>query len=213
MIRYLERHQGTCPNWRRRFYPFELIRAPTLTWLFPGRAAMRPPAYGWPAFAASTTAPRSSRLPAGSWPATQYACSIPGAQDRSRVRQAVDPILGQAVGHGSQRTRPLAAADRARSGERADLRFALHARRVSTGCTNNTVMTVPSHKGQHPCRGRARHHNNHQIQFTLASQLRDAKEPMRAIRSCRSGAALRPPLPTQSTPRAAPRAHPDPHRR
>jgi hypothetical protein len=31
MIRYLERHQGTCPNWRRRFYPFELIRASTLT--------------------------------------------------------------------------------------------------------------------------------------------------------------------------------------
>jgi len=159
MIRYLERHQGTCPNWRRRFYPFELIRAPTLTWLFPGQAAMRPPAYGWPAFAASTTAPRSSRLPACSRPATQYACSIPGAQDRSRVRQArrPDPRPGRRTRQPAHPA-PLAAADRARSGERADLRFALHARRVSTGCTNNTVMTVPSHKGQYPCRGRARHH-------------------------------------------------------
>jgi hypothetical protein len=72
----------------------------------------------------------------GSWPATQYACSIPGAQDRSRVRQArrPDPRPGRWTRR-PVHLPPLAAADRARSGERADLRFALHARRVSTGCT------------------------------------------------------------------------------
>jgi integrase len=124
------------------FYPFELVRAITLTWLFSGQRSdeitrLRAGCIRWQHDGAPIAGDSPQVL------ARDAVCllDVPAHKTGTSFTKPVDPILGQAI-QAWQAIRPgqLPPFTDRRTGERADLLFAFRARRVSTPYINNTVI-------------------------------------------------------------------------
>jgi integrase len=161
------------------YYPFELVRAVTLTWLFSGQrsdeiARLRVGCIRWQHHSTPIEGDSADVL------ASDAVCQldVPTHKTGTAFTKPVDPILGQAI-DAWQAIRPAQPpfTDR-RTGERVDLLFAARARRVSTAYINNTVIPMLCRKGGVPAADVRGAITSHRARSTIASQLYNAKEPM-----------------------------------
>ncbi|MFI6369198.1 hypothetical protein ACIBG0_41625 [Nocardia sp. NPDC050630] len=169
-----------------QFYPLELVRAVTVTWLFAGLrsneiARLRVGCIRWQHDGAAIDGDSGEIL------ARDAACllDVPTNKTGTAFTKPVDPILGQAV-DAWQAIRP--AQPRLldhRTSEQVDLLFVFRARRISTAYINNTVIPMLCRKASVPdadVRGSITSHQppatSHRARSTIASQLYNAKEPM-----------------------------------
>lgn len=161
------------------FYPFELVRAVTLTWLFSGQrsneiARLRVGCIRWQHDGAPVPGDSQQVL------ARETVCllDVPPHKTGTAFSKPVDPILGQAI-DAWQAVRPDQPkfTDR-RTGERVDLLFAIRARRVSTHYINNTIIPMLCRKAGVPDADVRGNITSHRARSTIASQLYNAKEPM-----------------------------------
>ena len=158
------------------FYPFELVHAITLTWLFSGLrsdevARLRVGCIRWQ----HDLAGDSDRVLA-----RDAVCllDVPVHKTGTAFTKPVDPILGQTL-DAWQAMRPSQpqCLDR-RTGERVDALFAFRARRISSSYINNTVIPMLCHKAGVPTADIRGNITSHRARSTIASQLYNAKEPM-----------------------------------
>jgi integrase len=161
------------------FYPLELVRAITVTWLFSGQrsneiARLRLGCIRWQHDDDPITGDSQQVL------AHDAVCllDVPIHKTGTAFTKPVDPILGQAI-EAWQRARPAQPEflDR-RTGERVHLLFAFRARRVSTAYINNTIIPMLCRKAGVPAADVRGNITSHRARSTIASQLYNAKEPM-----------------------------------
>jgi hypothetical protein len=161
------------------FYPFEMVRAITLTWLFSGQRSdeitrLRVGCIRWQHDSAPITADSPQVL------ARDAVCllDVPAHKTGTPFTKPVDPILGQAI-EAWQSARPAqpSITDR-RTGERADPLFAFRNRLVSTPYINNTIIPMLCRKAGVPAADVRGSITSHRARSTIASQLYNAKEPM-----------------------------------
>jgi integrase len=161
------------------FYPIELVRALTLTWLFSGQRSdeitrLRVGCIRWQNDEAVITGDSAQVL------ALDAVCllDVPTHKTGTAFTKPVDPILGQAI-DAWQMVRPTQPpfTDR-RTNERVHLLFAARARRVSTSYINNTVIPMLCRKAGVPAADVRGNITSHRARSTIASQLYNAKEPM-----------------------------------
>jgi integrase len=161
------------------FYPFELVRAVTLTWLFSGQRSdeivrLRLGCIRW----------QHDGTPVdGNAQDVQVAeavclLDVPTHKTGTAFTKPVDPILGQAIDAwvAARPTQPRLL-DR-RTNEQVDLLFAVRARRVSTAYINNTIIPILCAKAGVPASDVRGNITSHRARSTIASQLYNAKEPM-----------------------------------
>jgi integrase len=161
------------------FYPLELVRAVTLTWLFSGQrsdeiARLRVGCVRWQHDGAAIDGNSQQVL------ASDAVCllDVPTHKTGTAFTKPVDPILGHAI-DAWQALRPDQPkfVDR-RTGERVDLLFALRARKVSSSYINTTVIPMLCRKAGVPAADVRGSITSHRARSTIASQLYNAKEPM-----------------------------------
>ncbi|MFE3270757.1 hypothetical protein [Streptomyces sp. NPDC059215] len=161
------------------FYPFELVCAVSLTWLFSGPcsneiARLRVGCIRWQLDGTPIAGDSQQVL------ARDAVCllDVPIHKPGTAFTKAVDPILGQAV-DAWQAARPDQPkfTDR-RTGELVDPLFAVRARRVCTSYINNTVIPMLCGKAGVPAADVRGNITSHRARSTIASQLYNAKEPM-----------------------------------
>ncbi|MDT2010270.1 tyrosine-type recombinase/integrase [Rhodococcus opacus] len=161
------------------FYPFELVHAITLSWLFSGLrsdeiARLRVGCIRWQHDDTPIVGDSDQVL------ARDAVCllDVPAHKTGTAFTKPVDPILGQALDtwHAMRPFQPQFH-DR-RTGERVDLLFAFRARRVSSSYINNTVIPMLCHKAGVPTTDVRGNITSHRARSTIASQLYNAKEPM-----------------------------------
>lgn len=162
-----------------QFYPLELVRAVTITWLFAGLRSneivrLRTGCIRWQHDNTTITADSDEVL------ARDAVCllDIPTNKTGTAFTKPVDPILGQAI-EAWQAIRPTQPRllDR-RTGEQVDMLFANRARRVSTAYINQTVIPMLCRKAGVPDTDVRGAITSHRARSTIASQLYNAKEPM-----------------------------------
>jgi integrase len=162
-----------------QFYPVELVRAVTLTWLFSGQrsneiARLRLGCIRWQHNEIPIVGDSRQVL------ARDAVCllDVPTHKTGTGFTKPVDPILGHAI-DAWQAIRPSQPQllDR-RTGERVDLLFAFRARRVSSSYINNTVIPMLCRKAGVPAADIRGNITSHRARSTIASQLYNAKEPM-----------------------------------
>ncbi len=161
------------------FYPMELIRAVTLTWLFSGLRS-----------------DEISRLGVGCIRWQHDGLPIPGdsrdilAEDAvclldvpvhktgTAFTKPVDPIVGQAI-DAWQALRPdqPKRLDR-KTGERVDMLFSVRAQPVAKEYINHTIIPALCGKAGVPTADVRGNITSHRARSTIASQLYNAKEPM-----------------------------------
>ncbi|MFE1775511.1 tyrosine-type recombinase/integrase [Streptomyces sp. NPDC059008] len=161
------------------FYPFELVRAVTLTWLFSGQrsneiARLRVGCIRWQHDGAPITGDSQQVL------ARDTVCllDVPPHKTGTAFSKPVDPILGQAVDAWQAVLPDQPKFTDRRTGERVDLLFAIRARRVSTHYINNTIIPMLCRKAGVPDADVRGNITSHRARSTIASQLYNAKEPM-----------------------------------
>jgi integrase len=161
------------------FYPIELVRAVTLTWLFSGRRSdeitrLRLGCIPWQHDGAPISGDSGQVL------ARDAVCllDVPAHKTGTSFTKPVDPILSQAIDTW-QAARPGQPkfTDR-RTGERVDLLFGFRARRVSAAYINNTIIPMLCRKAAVPAADVRGTITSHRARSTIASQLYNAKEPM-----------------------------------
>jgi hypothetical protein len=162
------------------FYPLELVRAVTLTWLFSGQrsdeiARLRVGCIRWQQDAAGSTS-------AGAQDAGPEAAvcllDVPTHKTGTAFTKPVDPILGRAIDAWAM-VRPTQPALRdRRTGEQVDLLFAVRGRRISPAYINNAVIPILARKAGVPDADVRGNITSHRARSTIASQLYNAKEPM-----------------------------------
>ncbi|MGO4649757.1 tyrosine-type recombinase/integrase [Nocardia sp. 2YAB30] len=162
-----------------QFYPLELVRAVTVTWLFAGLrsneiARLRVGCIRWQHDGAAIDGDSGEIL------ARDAVCllDVPTNKTGTAFTKPVDPILGQAV-DAWQAIRP--AQPRLldhRTSEQVDLLFVFRARRISTAYINNTVIPMLCRKASVPDADVRGSITSHRARSTIASQLYNAKEPM-----------------------------------
>ena len=162
-----------------QFYPFEMVRAITLTWLFSGQRSdeitrLRVGCIRWQ----HDTAPTAGSSPQVLARDAVCLLDVPAHKTGTRFTKPVDPVLGQAI-EAWQAVRPAQPqlTDR-RTSERADLLFAFRARRISTPYINGTVIPMLCRKAGVPAADVRGSITSHRARSTIASQLYNAKEPM-----------------------------------
>ncbi|MFD8813552.1 hypothetical protein ACFV23_19175, partial [Streptomyces sp. NPDC059627] len=196
------------------FYPPELVRAVTLTWLFSGRrsdeiARLRLGCIRWQHDGTAIAGDSQQVL------ARDAVCllDVPTHKTGTAFSKPVDPILGQAI-DAWQVVRPFQPrfVDR-RTAEQVDLLFAFRARRISPAYINNTVIPMLCRKAGVPAADVRGNIPSHRARPTIASQLYNVKEPMTLfeLQAC-AGTALRSPRSTtrRSPPTPSPRHTPTP---
>ena len=160
------------------FYPLELVRAITLTWLFSGQrsdeiARLRLGCIRWQ-HDGHPIAGDADVL------ADDAICllDVPTHKTGTSFSKPVDPILGQAVDAWTAvRPDQPRLLDR-RTGEMVHPLFAIRARRVSVAYINNTVIPMLCRKAGVPAADVRGNITSHRARSTIASQLYNAKEPM-----------------------------------
>ena len=166
------------------FYPLELVRAVTLTWLFSGQrsdeiARLRVGCIRWQTDAAGIDGVRTSAATEDGL-AQDALCllDVPTHKTGTAFTKPVDPILGQALdAWATVRPTQPALRDR-RTGEQVDLLFAVRGRRISPAYINNTVIPMLARKAGVPAADVRGNITSHRARSTIASQLYNAKEPM-----------------------------------
>jgi integrase len=160
------------------FYPIELVRAVTLTWLFSGQrsdeiARLRLGCIRWQHD--GHPIPGNADIPAAD---AVCLLDVPAHKTGTSFSKPVDPILGQAI-DAWQAVRPdqPRLLDR-RTGEMGDILFAFRARRISVAYINNTVIPMLCRKAGVPAADVRGNITSHRARSTIASQLYNAKEPM-----------------------------------
>ncbi|MFE9328929.1 tyrosine-type recombinase/integrase [Nocardia sp. NPDC052278] len=161
------------------FYPIELVRAVTLTWLFSGQrsdeiARLRLGCIRWQHN--GTPIPGDSQQIL----ARDAVCllDVPTHKTGTAFTKPVDPILGQAIDTWqANRPEQPTFVDR-RTGQHVDLLFAVRARRMSSAYINNTVIPMLCRKAGVPAADVRGNITSHRARSTIASQLYNAKEPM-----------------------------------
>lgn len=160
------------------FYPIELVRAVTLTWLFSGQrsdeiARLRLGCVRWQHD--GRPIPGDADVPAAD---AICLLDVPAHKTGTAFSKPVDPILGQAIDTW-QAVRPdqPRLLDR-RTGEMVNPLFAIRARRISVVYINNTVIPMLCRKAAVPATDVRGNITSHRARSTIASQLYNAKEPM-----------------------------------
>lgn len=161
------------------YYPMELIRAVTLTWLFSGLRSdeitrLRVGCVRWQHDGRPIRGDASDVL------AEDAVCllDVPVHKTGTAFTKPVDPLLGQAI-EAWQRIRPPQPKTRDRkTAEQIDILFALRAQPVARNYLNRTIIPAVCAKAGVPptdVRGKI---TSHRARSTIASQLYNAKEPM-----------------------------------
>ena len=161
------------------YYPMELIRAVTLTWLFSGlRSAeitrLRVGCVRWQHDGHSIAPDAPDVL------AQDAVCllDVPVHKTGTAFTKPVDPLLGQAI-EAWQRLRPSQPKTLdAKTAEEVDVLFAVRGQPVARSYLNRTIIPALCRKAGVPStdvRGRI---TSHRARSTIASQLYNAKEPM-----------------------------------
>jgi integrase len=168
------------------FYPIELVRAVTVTWLFSGQrsdeiARLRLGCIRWQnpiTDSAPGSGPDATATPDGQTPGTVCLLDVPTHKTGTAFTKPVDPILGQALdAWAAVRPAQPTMHDR-RTGEQVDLLFAVRGRRISPAYINNTVIPMLARKAGVPGADVRGNITSHRARSTIASQLYNAKEPM-----------------------------------
>jgi hypothetical protein len=161
------------------FYPLELVRAVTVTWLFGGLrsdeiARLRVGCIRWQHEETAIAGDSDQVL------ARDAVCllDVPTHKTGTAFTKPVDPILGQAI-EAWQALRPSQPQllDR-RTGQQVDPLFAIRAHRISSYYINNTVIPMLCRKAGVPAADVRGNITSHRARSTIASQLYNAKEPM-----------------------------------
>jgi integrase len=161
------------------YYPMELIRAVTLTWLFAGLRSdeitrLRVGCMRWQHDGQSIRPDASDVL------AQDAVCllDVPVHKTGTAFTKPVDPLLGQAI-EAWQRIRPSQPTTLdAKTAERVDILFCVRGQPVARSYLNRTIIPALCRKAGVPptdVRGRI---TSHRARSTIASQLYNAKEPM-----------------------------------
>jgi integrase len=161
------------------YYPMELVRAVTLTWLFAGLrsdeiARLRVGCIRWQHDGEPVRPDAADVL------AADAVCllDVPVHKTGTAFTKPVDPLLGQAIEawHALRPAQP-STVDR-KTGERVDMLFSVRAHPVARNYINRTVIPALCRKAAVPdtdVRGKI---TSHRARSTIASQLYNAKEPM-----------------------------------
>jgi len=161
------------------YYPVELIRALTLTWLFSGLRSdeivrLRTGCIRWQHD--GTPVPADSREVL----ADEAVCllHVPVHKTGTAFTKPVDPIVGQAI-EAWQALRPAQPprTDR-KTGEQADLLFSVRAHPVARAYINRTIIPALCARAGVPTADVRGNITSHRARSTIASQLYNAKEPM-----------------------------------
>jgi hypothetical protein len=161
------------------FYPIELVRAITVTWLFSGLrsdeiARLRVGCVRWQHDDVPISGDSDQVL------VRDAVCllDVPTHKTGTAFTKPVDPILGQAI-EAWQAVRPdqPTFVDRC-TAEQVHLLFAFRARRVPSSYINNTVIPMLCRKAGVPDADVRGNITSHRARSTIASQLYNAKEPM-----------------------------------
>jgi integrase len=162
------------------FYPIELVRAITLTWLFSGQrsdeiARLRLGCVRWQQRDGTAITGDSQQVLA-----RDVVCllDVPTHKTGTAFTKPVDPILGQALDTWQATRPPQPRFTDRRTGELVDLLFAIRARKVSSSYINNTVIPMLCRKAGVPSADVRGNITSHRARSTIASQLYNAKEPM-----------------------------------
>jgi integrase len=163
----------------RPWYPIELIRAITLTWLFSGQrsdeiARLRVGCIRWQRDGTPVPGDSDDVL------ARDAVCllDIPTHKTGTAFTKPVDPLLGKAIDVW-QAIRPDQPTMRdPKTGEHVDFLFVFRARRVSNTYINATIIPALCAKAGVPTRDVRGNITSHRARSTIASQLYNAKEPM-----------------------------------
>jgi integrase len=163
---------------RRSVYPFALVKATAVTWLFAGLRSdelvrLRLGCVRWQ-HASGPAAARSHE------PGDGATCllDVPTHKTGAAYTKPVDPLLGEAIAawEAVRPQQPLLI-DR-KTGERVAILFCFRGRPLSTDYFNSTLIPMLCRKAGVPpqdARGRI---TSHRARATIATQLYNAKEPM-----------------------------------
>ncbi len=161
------------------YYPLELIRAVTLTWLFSGLRSdeitrLRVGCVRWQHMGKPIRSDASDVL------AEEAVCllDIPVHKTGTAFTKPVDPLLGQAI-EAWQSVRPSQpkTLDR-KTAEQVDILFAVRAQAVARSYVNRTIIPALCAKAGTPSTDVRGKITSHRARSTIASQLYNAKEPM-----------------------------------
>ena len=161
------------------YYPMELIRALTLTWLFSGLRSdeisrLRAGCIRWQHD--GLPIPGNSREIL----AADAVCllDIPVSKTGTAFTKPVDPIIGQAI-EAWQALRPAQPPrlDR-KTSEHVDLLFSIRAHPVGKTYINRTIIPALCARAGVPTADVRGNITSHRVRSTIASQLHNAKEPM-----------------------------------
>jgi integrase len=162
----------------RAVYPFALVKATAVAWLFAGLRSdellrlrvgcVRWQHEGGPAAATSHV------------PGDEATCllDVPTHKTGASYTKPVDPLLGEAIGawEAIRPQQPLLI-DR-KTGERVAVLFCFRGRPLSTDYFNSTLIPMLCRKAGVPLRDARGRITSHRARATIASQLYNAKEPM-----------------------------------
>ncbi len=161
------------------FYPMELIRAVTVTWLFSGLRSdeitrLRVGCIRWQHDGAPIRGDSRDIL------AQDAVCllDVPVHKTGTAFTKPVDPLVGQAI-HAWQTLRPdqPKRLDR-KTGERVEVLFSIRALPVGKPYINHTIIPALCAKAGVPTTDVRGTITSHRARSTIASQLYNAKEPM-----------------------------------
>ena len=166
-------------NSANTFYPMELIRAVTLTWLFSGLRSdeisrLRVGCIRWQHDGLPIAGDSRDIL------AEDAVCllDVPVHKTGTAFTKPVDPIVGQAI-EAWQALRPdqPKRLDR-KTSERVDMLFSVRAQPVAKEYINHTIIPALCGKAGVPTTDVRGNITSHRARSTIASQLYNAKEPM-----------------------------------
>ena len=185
------------------YYPMELIRAVTLTWLFSGLRSdeitrLRVGCVRW------QHEGRPIRSDAPDVLAEEAVCllDVPVHKTGTAFTKPVDSLLGQAIEawQGLRPSQPKTL-DR-KTAERVDMLFAVRAQPVARSYVNRTIIPALCVKAGIPSTDIRGKITSHRARSTIASQLYNAKEPM-TLFELQAWLGHRSPVSTQPTRRSA----------
>jgi len=167
------------PDDFRSWYPIELLRAVTITWMFSGLrsdeiARLCLGCIRWQHDDQPTTGDSDTVL------ARDAVCllDVPTHKTGTAFTKPVDPLVGQAI-EAWQRVRPTqpSTVDR-KTGQRVDLLFSIRAKAMCKDYINGKVIPTLCGKAGVPTSDVRGSITSHRARTTIASQLYNAKEPM-----------------------------------
>jgi integrase len=161
------------------YYPMELIRAVTLTWLFSGLRSdeisrLRVGCIRWQH--AGLPIPGDSREIL----AEDAVCllDVPVHKTGTAFTKPVDPIVGQAIETWQARRPSQPQRLDRKTGEHVDMLFSVRAQPVAKDYINHTIIPALCAKAGVPTADVRGNITSHRARSTIASQLYNAKEPM-----------------------------------